>query len=106
MNNTEFHHFTDALWLDIEKRLEHRDGEADVDCDVNDGILTLQFENGSKIIINRQEALRQVWMATKHGGYHFDQKDGEWICDRGGERFWDLLERAVSQQAGEEARFR
>ena len=70
------------------------------------GVLTISFENGSKIIINRQEPLHQVWLATKQGGYHFDLKGDEWICDRSGETFWDLLEQAASQQAGETVRFR
>ena len=68
--------------------------------------VSASFENGSKIIINRQEPLHQVWLATKQGGYHFDLKGDEWICDRSGETFWDLLEQAATQQAGEEVSFR
>ena len=65
-----------------------------------------QRKNGSKIIINRQEPLHQVWLATKQGGYHFDLKDDQWVCDRSGETFWDLLEQAATQQAGEDVSFR
>lgn len=38
--------------------------------------------------------------------YHFDLKGDEWICDRSGETFWDLLEQAATQQAGETVSFR
>ncbi len=48
----------------------------------------------------------QVWLATKQGGYHFDLKGDEWVCDRSGETFWDLLEQAATQQAGEKVSFR
>ncbi|WP_250188416.1 iron donor protein CyaY [Escherichia coli] len=82
------------------------DGDSDIDCEINGGVLTITFENGSKIIINRQEPLHQVWLATKQGGYHFDLKGDEWICDRSGETFWDLLEQAATQQAGETVSFR
>ncbi len=92
MNDSEFHRLADTLWMTIEERLDDWDGDSDIDCEINGGILTLSFENGSKIIINRQEPLHQVWLAAKQGGYHFDLKDGEWICDRSGETFWDLLE--------------
>lgn len=68
-------------------------------------MLTITFENGSKIIINRQNRCT-VWLATKQGGYHFDLKGDEWICDRSGETFWDLLEQAATQQAGETVSFR
>ncbi len=96
----------DQLWLTIEERLDDWDGDSDIDCEINGGVLTITFENGSKIIINRQEPLHQVWLATKQGGYHFDLKGDEWICDRSGETFWDLLEQAATQQAGETVSFR
>jgi len=106
MNDSEFHHLADNLWQTIETRLDEWDGDGDIDCEINGGVLTLTFDNGSKIIINRQEPLHQVWLATKQGGYHFDLQGDEWICDRSGERFWDLLEQAATQQAGEAVSFR
>ncbi|MGS9273004.1 iron donor protein CyaY, partial [Salmonella enterica subsp. enterica serovar Infantis] len=60
----------------------------------------------SKIIINRQEQLHQVCLATNQGGYHFELKDDEWVCDRSVETFWDLLEQAATQQAGVKVSFR
>ncbi len=106
MNDSEFHRLADSLWMTIEERLDERDGDSDIDCEINGGVLTLSFENGSKIIINRQEPLHQVWLATKQGGYHFDLKGDEWVCDRSGETFWDLLEQAATHQAGEAVSFR
>ncbi|MEA7571687.1 iron donor protein CyaY, partial [Salmonella enterica subsp. enterica serovar Virginia] len=48
-------------WLNeggsIEERLDNWDGDSDIDCEINGGVLTISFENGSKIIINRQEPL-------------------------------------------------
>lgn len=54
MNDSEFHRLADNLWMTIEERLDDWDGDSDIDCEINGGILTLSFENGSKIIINRQ----------------------------------------------------
>lgn len=106
MNDSEFHRLADNLWQTIEERLDKWDGDSDIDCEINGSVLTLSFENGSKIIINRQEPLHQVWLAAKHGGYHFDRKNHAWVCDRHGENFWDILEQAASQQAGETVSFR
>ena len=92
--------------MTIEVRWDVWESESETDCELNGGGLTLSFENGSKIIMNGQETLHQVWLATKKGGYHFDLKGDEWICDRSGETFWDLLEQAASQQAGETVKFR
>lgn len=101
MNDSEFHHYADTLWSLIEEGVDELDIEGDIDCEINGSVLTLSFDNGSKIIINRQEPMHQVWLATKNGGYHFDYRDGEWFCDRSGQPFWDLLEQAASDQAGE-----
>jgi CyaY protein len=106
MNDSEFHRICDGLWMTIEESLDDWDGESDIDCEINGGVLTLSFENGSKIIINRQEPLHQVWLATKSGGYHFNLKGEQWICDRSGAEFWQLLEEACTAQAGEPVSFR
>ncbi len=63
MNDSEFHRLADSLWMTIEERLDDWDGDSDIDCEINGGVLTISFENGSKIIINRQEPLHQVWLA-------------------------------------------
>ena len=60
MNDSEFHRLADQLWLTIEERLDDWDGDSDIDCEINGGVLTITFENGSKIIINRQEPLHQA----------------------------------------------
>lgn len=57
MNDSEFHRPADQLWLTIEERLDDWDGDSDIDCEINGGVLTITFENGSKIIINRREPL-------------------------------------------------
>lgn len=106
MNDSEFHRLADGLWQNIEEHLDNWDGDSDIDCEINGGVLTLTFENHSKIIINRQEPLHQVWLATKQGGYHFNLQGDAWICDRTGDDFWDLLKQAATQQAGEPVNFR
>jgi CyaY protein len=105
MNDSEFHQLADRLMLKIEETLDEFEGDADIDYETNGGVMTLTFENGSKIVINRQEPLHQVWLATKSGGYHFTLRDNQWLCDRSGREFWSLLTEACSTQAGEEIHF-
>ncbi len=105
MNDSEFHQLADALMLTIEEALDDFDGDADIDYETNGGVMTLSFENGSKIVINRQEPLHQVWLATKAGGYHFSYRDEQWVCDRSGEPFFGLLAQACSAQSGEDVSF-
>ncbi|AKH63029.1 MULTISPECIES: iron donor protein CyaY [Photorhabdus] len=101
MNDSEFHQLADQLMLYIEEQLDNYDGNADIDCETNGGVMTLSFDNDSKIIINRQEPFHQIWLATKNGGYHFDYKEGQWICDRSNGNFLTMLARSITEQSGE-----
>ncbi|WP_409308396.1 iron donor protein CyaY [Pectobacterium sp. B1J-3] len=105
MNDSEFHQLADKLMGQLEQTLDQFDGDADIDYETNGGVMTLAFENGSKIVINRQEPMHQVWLATKAGGYHFNYQDSRWICDRSGQDFTTLLSEACTAQAGEDIRF-
>lgn len=99
MNDTEFHTLIDDQLNSIEEQLD--ECEADIDYEIAAGILTIDFANGSKVIINRQEPVHQLWLATRSNGYHFDYVDGAWLDDRTGENFLDILNKAMTEQAGE-----
>lgn len=101
MNDSEFHQLADTMMSSIEAHLDNYDGDADIDCETNGSVMTLSFEDGSKIIINRQEPFHQIWLATKQGGYHYDYKDDNWVCDRSGLLFKDMLAQAIAFQSGE-----
>lgn len=104
MNDTEFHQAADTIWLALEEKLDAID--TDIDYDTQGGVMTLTFENDSKIILNRQQPLHQIWVATKFGGFHFNFVDQEWICDRSGAEFWDFMSVACTRQAEEEVDLR
>ncbi len=68
-------------------RLVARLGEAapEVDTDIMDGVLTLQFPDGSEMVINRQEAVKQIWLAWSGGPARFDHRGGMiWVDPRSG----------------------
>lgn len=99
MNDSQFHQLADNLMNYIEESLDHID--CDIDCEINGNVMTLTFENQSKIVINRQVAIHQIWLASKIQGYHFDYCDGKWICNRSQQDFFTILNEAASQQAGQ-----
>jgi len=74
---------------------------ADIDFETTAGILELEFNNGSKIIINRQSATQELWVAAKSGGYHYLWKDNAWRNTRDSSELFASLSRYVSEQAGE-----
>ena len=102
MNESEFIDLADETIEAIQAAID--ESGADIDYDEIGGVLTLEFENGSKIIFSKQTPLKQLWMAAKAGGFHFDydEEKQQWICDSGEkEDLQVMLNRCSSEQAGE-----
>lgn len=104
MTDSEFLELADRLYQKIEDNIEY--SGADIDYDQNGALLTLEFENRSKLIINRQQPLHQVWLATVENGHHYDYKEGLWIDDRSGDEFLSFLSAAITKQSGEKVSFK
>jgi CyaY protein len=100
MNDSQFHHLADQLFLFLEDTFE--DGEDDIECEASGNVLTLEFENRSQIVINRQEPLHEIWVASKSGGYHFKyhQEKHVWLCTRSGAELMTLLKKECEVQSG------
>ena len=102
MNESEFQEIAEQTIEDIQDAID--DSGADIDYDEIGGVLTLEFEDGSKIIFSKQGAMNQLWMAAKSGGFHFDynEETEQWICDSGDkEEMYNMLSRLSTEQAGE-----
>lgn len=101
MNITEFHAITDQLFNKIELFLDHFAEEQDIDIDyeINGNVITITFPNYSKIIVNTQEPLFQVWLATEKKGYHFDYSENDWVCTRTKQSFDQIFSQSVTDQA-------
>ena len=98
MNDTEFNTTVDAILMTIEDIVE--DADTDIDAENAGGILTLTFENGSKVIINRQGPTKEIWVAARSGGFHCGYREGKWTCNTTKENLSALLTRVCSEQAG------
>ena len=97
MNDSEYNLAADNILLAIEEAIE--DCGCDIDYESVSGLLTLTFKNGSKIIINKQAPLHEIWVATKYNGHHFYFENEQWIDKRGAGELWQFLSAAVSKQA-------
>ena len=100
MNEAEFHKQVTHTLLRIEQAVE--DSGVDIDFENAGDILTLEFTSGSKIIINKQAAANQIWVAARAGGFHYRSDAGRnlWLNDQGGEELFAQLTRLASEQAG------
>lgn len=98
MNDSQYNLLAEELLLAVEEAIE--DCGTDIDFEGASGLLTLTFLNKSKIILNKQAPLHEVWVATKFNGHHFALNNEQWIDKRGSGEFWQFLSTAVSKQAG------
>ena len=79
-------------WLD--------DDVIDIDTHRTGGLLELSFPGGSKIILNTQPPLQELWMAARAGGYHYRWVDGAWRDTRSADEFFGALSAQASAQGG------
>jgi len=103
MNELEFAQQAAKVFAQIEAATDN--STADIECSLNEGVMELEFENGSKIIINRHAPNQEIWVAAKSGGFHYAWKDGRWLNTRDGSELFSSLEKLAGEQAGEAVRF-
>ncbi len=106
MDEREFNAIADAMLARIEQTLENCPVELDYEIKPG-GVIELEFDSagGSKIIINRHTAAREIWIAAKSGGFHFKQESADsqrWVGTRDGVELLAHLSRCISEQAGVE----
>ncbi len=101
MDESEFNQNVDDIIERIEEQLDEM--ETDLDYETAGGIFTVTFENNTKIIINRQAPVKQIWVATKSGGFHFDFNldNRSWVKDDDGTELFNALSQYFTEQAGE-----
>lgn len=97
MDPVEFEAAADQMLELIEQALER----LELDFERKEGgVLEVEFDDGSKIIINRHSAAREIWVAARSGGFHFRRDGAAWRDTRSGEELVGALSRLVSEQLG------
>ncbi|MEQ1592982.1 MAG: iron donor protein CyaY [Thiobacillaceae bacterium] len=107
MDEAEFNQAVDVALARIEQGVE----AADLDFETPaDGILEIEFDDGSKIIINRHGVAREIWVAARSGGFHFKPQgvawvDTTWVDTKNGEDLYAKLVALIAAQGGGVASF-
>jgi CyaY protein len=104
MNESEFLDLVDLTLAQIETDLEA--SAEDIDIKRSGGMLILEFDDKSRIVINGQPAINELWVAAKAGGFHFRHKGGAWRNTRDGSELFASLSKWVSSQTGSVVTFR
>lgn len=103
MSEKEFLDLAETTLNKIEAAMDqlNDDDVIDVECKRSGNVLEIEFiDNGSKIIINSQAPMQEMWMAARAGGYHYRHVDGAWRNTRDGSELFDALSEQASAQGG------
>ncbi|HSU78697.1 MAG TPA: iron donor protein CyaY [Burkholderiales bacterium] len=103
MDQREFEQRADEALERIEAALEATGVDADVERK-DGGVLEIEFEDGSRMVINRHGAARELWVAARAGGFHFRWDGAAWRDTREGTELFAALSKLVSAQSGRSVR--
>ena len=99
MTESEFETLADAAIAALESALDANAPELDLQAK-GTGVLEIEFPDGSKMVVNRHNAARQIWVAARSGGFHFRYEGGTWRDTRSGSELFSAIARLVSEQSG------
>jgi CyaY protein len=107
LTDTEYHRLAQAVLSQIEATVDRwlQEDVIDIDTQRTGGLLELLFPDGSKIVVNTQPPLHEIWLAARAGGYHYRRVQGRWLDTRTGEEFFAALSQQASAQGGRPLRF-
>jgi CyaY protein len=103
MSETEFLDLAESTLDAIESALDRLNDEdvIDVECKRSGNVLEIEFiDNGSKIIVNSQAPLQEMWVAARAGGYHYKRVGDEWRNTRDETELYASLSKLASEQGG------
>jgi CyaY protein len=83
----------------LEGALNEVDG---IEADLESGIITIEFDDGTRFVINSHRAARQIWMAAAAQAWHFDvdPHSGIWTATKTSEELWACLKKQVEHKLG------
>ena len=109
MTESEFLALAESTLSDIELKFDRlfEQDIVDVECKRSGNVLEIEFvDNGSKIIINSQAPLQEMWIAARAGGFHYKRVGNEWRNTRDDSEFFASLSDYASQQGGAPVKLR
>ena len=95
----EFSTRADRFMEDLLEALDALDPD-DLDCQLAMGVLTMEFADGTKCILNRQTAAQQIWLAYGATAWHFarDESTDQWLDTKGRGDLRTVLAQTISDK--------
>jgi CyaY protein len=102
LSDSEYRRLSAAVLSSVEATLDAwlQADVIDIDSARTGGMLEMTFPNASKIVVNTQPPLHEIWLAARSGGHHFKWRSGRWLDTKDGREFFAALSACASEQAG------
>jgi iron-sulfur cluster assembly protein CyaY len=69
-------------------------------------VLTVEFDDRSRYVINSHLAARQIWLAAERSAWHFDpSEDGRWVDRKSGAELWSKVGELIGLKLGRPVSF-
>jgi CyaY protein len=97
LTEQEFERVADEALIALDSALTDLDG---LEASLQMGILTLEFADGTRYVVNSHRAAKQIWMAAERSAWHFDYRAGEkrWVASKNGDELWATLAAVASRK--------
>jgi len=102
MDSTVFEDLAEKMIESLFDAIDEAIGD-DADVDLENGILTVELEDGRQYVINKHSPNQQIWLSSPISGaahYKYDDATTAWISTRSSDVLLDVLSAEMSQIAG------
>ncbi|GLS82244.1 iron donor protein CyaY [Paraferrimonas haliotis] len=101
MTDSEFHQVADLFMAKVEQAID--DQQLDIDIDRTGNVLQLEFADGGQLVLNKQEPLHELWLASKLGASHYQYQadNNDWFDSRNQTSLQPVLVEMVNRLSGE-----
>lgn len=103
MQREQYLQLADRCLEEVAGWLEDFDPD-ELDFATADGVVTLQFADGARYVLNRQSAASQMWFAAGARAWHYGWDGSRWVDDRDGHPLKQRIGEVVSRKLGREVR--
>ncbi|MGH6624072.1 MAG: iron donor protein CyaY [Burkholderiaceae bacterium] len=94
MTDSEFQVLAERALATIEQAVDELD--TDIEVSRSGNVLTLELDDGARVVVNSQAPMQQMWVAAKAGAHHFAWDGMQWRDTRDGSEFFATLSRLIS----------
>ena len=101
LTDHEFSKRADSFMAEVLTTLDEIDPD-ELDCMLAMGVLTMEFADGTKAIMNRQTAAHQIWLAYGATAWHFafDPETQDWSDTKDRGELRSVLAATISAKLG------